>query len=223
MWCTSGLRIRACTLHRVHILFGSTSSFSFYELPFLRRWFTTLSVVSATGHCSHFQRVEKCITSVRQWMCEKSLKRNDSKTEVLLMTSRQLSNRINCPSILIGECGVETNDVARILGVLMDRHASMEEHITSVCKSAQFHLFNISRIRKHLTREATEQLIHAFITSKLDYCNALLYGLPITQIQRLQRLQNIAARIVTLSKKILPYYTNSTWPTLAACFRKNNI
>ena len=98
---------------------------------------------------------------------------------------------------------------------------------TWVCKSAQFHLFNNSRIQKHLTREVTEQLIHAFITSKLDYCNALLYGLPNKQIQWQQRLpswlpelvattafcagnktltrqnkrlQNIAARIVILSK-----------------------
>ncbi len=128
---------------------------------------------------------------------------NDSKTEVLLIASRRLSKRINCPSILKGECGVELKDVASILGVLMDRHASMEEHITSVCKSAQFHLLNISRIRKYLTKEATEQLIHVFITSKLKYCamHSILYGLPITQIHRLQRLQNIAARIVTLSKK----------------------
>ncbi|XP_071849847.1 uncharacterized protein [Apostichopus japonicus] len=46
----------------------------------------------------------------------------------------------------------------------MDKHASTEDHITSVCRSAQYHLYNIGRIRKYLTREATEQLIHAFIT-----------------------------------------------------------
>ncbi|PIK34106.1 hypothetical protein BSL78_29072 [Apostichopus japonicus] len=92
--------------------------------------------------------------------------------------------------------------MAKSIGVIMDKHASMEDHITSVCRSAQYHLYNIGRIRKYLTREATEQLIHAFITSKLDYCNALFCGLPVKQIKRLQRLQNIAARIVTLTKHL---------------------
>ncbi len=199
--CAPGLRIRACALHCVHILIGSTS-FSFYELPFLRWWFIAVSVVSAIGHCNHYPEsweMHHVSTAMDVW---EILEDQSLKPEVLLIASKQLPKRINCPSILIGERGVEPKNVLRIVGVLMDRHVSMEEHITSACKSAQFHLFNINRIRKHLTREATEQLIHAFITSNLDYCcNALLSGLPIKQIKRLQRLQNIAARIVTLSKQ----------------------
>ena len=45
-----------------------------------------------------------------------------------------------------------------------------------------------------------EQLIHASISSKLDYCNTLLYGLPKGIIKRLQRIQNTAAHIITLRK-----------------------
>jgi len=149
---------------------------------------------------STVHRVERCIESVRQWMSQKCLKMNDSKTEILLISSKQLSRKIECPSIIIGDQQVEPSEVARSIGVLMDKYASMEDHISSVCKSAQYHLYNIGRIRKHLTREATEQLIHALITSKLDYCNALFCGLPAKQIKRLQRLQNIAARIFTLTR-----------------------
>ena len=76
----------------------------------------------------------------------------------------------------------------------------MEQHIRSICKSAQFHLYNIGRIRKHLTKDSAEQLVHALITTKLDYCNALLCGLPSVHLDRLQRLQNIAARIISRSK-----------------------
>ncbi|XP_071824409.1 uncharacterized protein [Apostichopus japonicus] len=124
---------------------------------------------------------------------------NDSKTAVLLISSKHLARKIECPSIIIGDHQVKPSDVAKSIGVIMDKHASMEDHITSVCRSAQYHLYNIGRIRKYLTREATEQLIHAFITSK-HYCNALFCGLPVKQIKRLQRLQNIAARIVTLTR-----------------------
>ena len=68
--------------------------------------------------------------------------------------------------------------------------------MTAVCRTAIFHRCNISRIRLYLTAAATEQLIHAFGTSRLDVGNALLYRLPLKQIQRLQKVQNLAARLI---------------------------
>ena len=69
-------------------------------------------------------------------------------------------------------------------------------HVTAVCRSAIFHLRNISRIRRYLTAAATEQVVHAFVTSRLDIGNALLYRLPLKQMQRLQKIQNWAARLI---------------------------
>ena len=77
----------------------------------------------------------------------------------------------------------------------------MENHISSVCSSAHVHLYNIGKIRQYLTKSSLEQLIHALITSKLDYCNSLLYGISKKQLSRLQRVQNSAARLITLTKK----------------------
>ena len=76
----------------------------------------------------------------------------------------------------------------------------LNHHISEICKSSSFHLRNIGLIRKYLTNNATEQLVHAFVTSRLDMWNSLLYGLPALQIKRLSRLQNIAARIITRTK-----------------------
>ena len=59
---------------------------------------------------------------------------------------------------------------------------------------------NIGRIRKYLDQPSTERLVHAFVTSKLHYCNSVLYGLPAKQLSKLQRLQNSAARLVTKAK-----------------------
>ena len=61
------------------------------------------------------------------------------------------------------------------------------------CSSAFYYLHNMRRIRKYLSRPVTESLVHAFITSRVDYCNSLLYGLPNSHIMKLQRIQNASA------------------------------
>ena len=58
----------------------------------------------------------------------------------------------------------------------------MSTHVTKICNAAFYHLHNIRRIKKYLSRDSLLTLIHAFITSRLDYCNGLLHGLPNSQI-----------------------------------------
>lgn len=77
---------------------------------------------------------------------------------------------------------------------------SLDKHVTSTYKACFFHLRNISKIRDCLSLADTEKLIHAFITSKLDNTNSLLYGLPKFLIDRLQNFQNAAARVVTRTR-----------------------
>ena len=74
-------------------------------------------------------------------------------------------------------------------------------NITKTCRSAFFHLHNIRRVRKYLSIESAEKLVHAFITSRLDYCNSLLYGLPHCALTKLQRVQNAAARVLYLAPR----------------------
>ena len=82
-----------------------------------------------------------------------------------------------------------------------ERIFCMEQDVKKICSEANYHLRNISKIRKYLTQDSAQILIHAFISSKLDYCNSLLYGIPKYLVCRLQRVQNTAARIVTLTRK----------------------
>ena len=74
---------------------------------------------------------------------------------------------------------------------------SMLSRINRTCSSAFYYPYNTRKIRKHLSRPVIESLVHAFITSRVDYCNSLLYGLPNSHIMKLQRIQNAAARLVT--------------------------
>ena len=71
----------------------------------------------------------------------------------------------------------------------------MSTHVTKLFNSAFYHLHNIRCIRKYISRDSLLTLIHSFITSRLDFCNGLLYGLPKSQIVKLQHVQNAAARL----------------------------
>ena len=92
----------------------------------------------------------------------------------------------------------------------------MDQQVSAVCKSGLFHLRNIARIKKHLSFriQSSQVLIHAFITSKLGYCNSLYHGLPDYLIQKLQYVQNSAARLLTGSCKfehITPILKHLHW------------
>ena len=76
----------------------------------------------------------------------------------------------------------------------------METHVAGICKASHFHIQNIRSLKSILTHDALISVVHAFITSRLDYCNSLL-GLSDKLLQRLQWIQNITARIVTRCRK----------------------
>ena len=81
----------------------------------------------------------------------------------------------------------------------------MKSHITKICASSFYYIYNIRRIRKYISRQSTEILVHSFMTSRLDYCNiknnGLLYGLPDCSLNKLQRVQNACARLIFREQK----------------------
>ena len=98
--------------------------------------------------------------------------------------------------IKVGKVNIAPHSPVKTLGVWFDSNLSMVDHITKTCSAAFYYLCNIRRIRKYLTKECTETLIHAFISSSLDYCNSLLFGVPECHLHKLQRFQNAAARLI---------------------------
>ena len=91
---------------------------------------------------------------------------------------------------------VSPSSKVRDLGVVFDQYLTFHDHISGICKSTHFPLRGIGRIRNILTFDATAQLIHALITSRLDFCNSILNNLPNKQIERLQWIQNQATCIL---------------------------
>lgn len=145
-------------------------------------------------------KIEACIRDVDQWLSFNMLKMNRDKTELLVLNAR---HRPPSPvtSVLIYDEVIQPTPMARNIGVTFDSFMSMEQHVNATCKSAFYGLRNLSKIRRYISRQSAEVLVHAFVTSKLDFCNALFYGLPNHLIQKLQSVQNSAARLTTFSHK----------------------
>ena len=120
-------------------------------------------------------------------------------------------------SIVIGESAVTKSDTARNIGVIMDSNLSLENHIKQVCRTCNWQLRNLARLRPFLDKTSLERLVHAFISSHLDYCNSLFVGLPAHLLQRLQHIQNSAARIISGTGEILPYHPSIAGIALATC------
>ena len=100
------------------------------------------------------------------------------------------------PHITIGNEKVTPTTEAKNIGYIFDHLMDAKTQISQICKSGWFHLRNIGKIRPYLDTKATETLVHAYITSKLDINNCLLLGLPDSLLRKLQILQNASARLV---------------------------
>ena len=134
-------------------------------------------------------------------MTNNKLKLNDEKTEVLVLVPPYFSREYPEMDIKIADATVRTTTQAKSLGVVFDRSMTLTTEIENRCRTLIFHLRRIRVIRRFITQSACEKLVHALVSSRLDYANAILAGLPKTKLKPLQSMQNIAARIVTESRK----------------------
>ena len=158
-------------------------------------------------------KLETCIRDILSWSTTNHLKLNPDKTEVLHFVSR-FRDTLQLDCISIGDSQIRPAQRAKNLGVIFQNDLSLSQHINNVCRSASFALHKIGQLRQYLDTQTTEKLVHAFVTCRIDYGNSLFYGLPRHQISKLQRIQNSAARLVSLTKSrdhITPVLSSLHW------------
>ena len=140
--------------------------------------------------------LEHTLEKARQWMFLNKLCLNESKTELIVFGKKQHLD--NCPitSITIGEATILPSPTVRNLGVHLDAQLNFSVHIDKVRASCTYQIHRAWAIRKFITHDAAVRLMLATVMSRLDYCNSVLIDLPKKEIQKLQRVQNAAARFV---------------------------
>ena len=111
-------------------------------------------------------------------MAENLLKLNDDKTEVLMITPQDQAEPL---TVNVGGYDISPKaDPPRNLGVLFDSSMSLSHHINKLCKSLNYKIYSIGKIRRYLNKHTAEILVNCLVTSKLDYCNSLFSNLEIT-------------------------------------------
>ena len=150
---------------------------------------------------SSIETLERCIQKYRTWMIANDLKINDSKTEIVVIASRQNLSKTSSLALHVGENTVKSSDAVNNLGVIFDSTLSMKNFVNNKCSTCMFYLKSIAKIRKFLTVQATQSLVQALVVSRLDYCNSLLYGISKQNINKLQKVQNAAARLIVRKRR----------------------
>ena len=156
---------------------------------------------------------QSCISQLKSWMTVNKLKLNEDKTEMILISSPK-SNLTLPTSVDLNGCSVTISSSVRNLGVTFDQSLSFRQHVANVCRLCYLEIRRISSVRHLLSDDATKTLLCAFVLSRLDYCNALLAGSPKHLIEKLQKVQNHAARLVFRCSKfhhVTPLLHNLHW------------
>ena len=174
--------------------------------------------------------IEACARDIRAWMANNYLKLNEDKTELLVFTSKRSSTPDIAVSIGNDLISI-TEDPPKNLGVYFDKYLCMEKHMDTLAKSLNSSLFKIGKIRKYLDKKSCASFTNGLFTMRLDYCNGLFFGLPKKLLDRLQKLQNRAARLLTYTRKYdhispvlkqlhwLPVEKRVSYKILLLCFK----
>jgi hypothetical protein len=151
---------------------------------------------SSKDSTSSLLHLSSALDSVYQWLTSNRLFVNPSKTEYLLIGTPQQRSKVMINSLSFCGMAIVPSKNARNLGVLFDSHLNFKDHFSKICQSSFYQIRQLRQIRPSLDVNSAVLLSNSLVTSKLDYCNSLFYGLPASSIVRLQRVQNSLARVV---------------------------
>ena len=135
-------------------------------------------------------------------MTNAKLKLNPSKTELLLIgTKHQRKRFLSLSPTSISDHDTSSASSARNIGVTFDSELKFDHHIRQICKSCYNYIRDLRRIRRHLSMDTPKMIENSLFTSRLDYCNYLLFNVDNKYIKQLQRVQNLLARVVCKTSK----------------------
>jgi len=142
-------------------------------------------------------QIQSCVEDIDGWLSSNRLKFNADKTEFIWLGTRQQLLKVTHQSLVINGVSVRPVSKVRDLGVIIDEELTMIAHVNQVVSGCFYQLRQLRSIWRSMPLDVRRALVSAYISSRMDYCNATLYGVAAGNIHRLQIVMNAAARLVT--------------------------
>ena len=162
-------------------------------------------------------RLEKCTLAVRDWFTENGMLLNPDKSEVLLVASQRNAKKIAPGSgVSVAGAKITSSVTLKSLGVTLDQSLTFDQHAQGVVKASNYHIRALRHIRPMLDRKVANTIACSIVSTRLDYCNSLLYGTKVSNIKKLQRVKNSLARAVACSNLPRPHNTRTQGAALAS-------
>ena len=221
-WCSSRKCPRTCPLLRLRISHLKDHGISRDHVSSIRGRYAALHRSSIPGSVE-MEALAQCVSALTFWFLDNGLQLNSSKSEAMILGSRQgLSRMEPVGSLVIGDDRVEVRDDIKILGVHLDPTVSMNAQVKAVIKASNFHIRALRHVRRGLTLESTKMIALGLVTSRLDYCNSLLYGTSKTNTAKLQRVQKRSRASCASSSMEFQLQTIAQTATLAPSPAEDN-
>ena len=135
-------------------------------------------------------KLTPCLSDIREWMCSSLLNLKQDKTELMMFAPKHRAKELTDLSISFGGNIIHDTPYVKNLGAYVDRTLSMEKQCNVIDRSCYFHIRNIGRIRPFISEDACKIIVNALVTSRMDYGNALLYGIAKYLTDKFQRVHN---------------------------------
>ena len=158
--------------------------------------------LSPSNYLSDLDNLTNCLDSLHVWFCANGMALNPDKSEAILVGTRQRSSSYsNLTTVNVAGSQIPLADHIKILGVTLDKNLSMDNHVNAVSKSIHYHIRALRHIRSSISEDMAKMVACALVGSRLDYANSVLYGTTQKNISKLQKAQNLLARVVTCSPR----------------------
>ena len=132
--------------------------------------------ISLQDATASMKKLKLCLNDIKAWMTNAKLKLNPSKTELLLIgTKQQRKQFLSLFPTSILDHDTSPASSARNSGVTFDSELKFDHHIRQICKSCFYHIRDLRRIRRHLSMDTANMIANSLVTSRLDYCNSLFF------------------------------------------------
>jgi len=133
--------------------------------------------LTASDLAAELSRLSSCLSTLQNWFCHNGLALNSSKSESILFGTRQrLHSFPTVSSPTISGSTIQISDSIKILGVTLDNHLTLKQHVQFLCRNILFHTRALRHIRPALTDSMAATVAASVVQSRLDYANALLHG-----------------------------------------------